>query len=78
MRKVMLLCILLAGCQKDGPSYHYDAELRAEKFTECMELAAKIGQGQAKYNDLSEVADSCGNTSYYIAHKCVANCTPSK
>lgn len=63
MTKIVAICVallLLAGCDQRGPNQ----KLRREIFMHCLEKAP-AGPQVTKYNDWSEVVDSCASAAYY-------------
>lgn len=65
MRLIIFLLFFITGCSdrsfcKNKPV----PELRSKLFQECLKLIPK-GPTHTKYNDWSEVVDSCGDQAYY-------------
>lgn len=59
----VILSVALAGC--DQPvTQRPDNQLRREIFMECLQKAP-AGPQVVKYNDWSEVVDSCARAAYY-------------
>lgn len=61
----VLTVIALAGCTPPTPPTP-DRGLQRQIFVQCLEKAP-AGPISTKYNDWSEVIDSCSNVSYYMA-----------
>lgn len=67
MKAALIACIILglAGCQQAIPErWEPNQELRAKLFQDCLK-SLPAGPVATKYNDWSEVVDSCGSAAYY-------------
>lgn len=64
MTKTLSICVvlMLAGCAPPTP----DRKMQQQLFFECLQKAP-AGPVATKYNDWSEVIDSCQSAAYYMA-----------
>lgn len=58
----ILAALMLAGCEPPKPN----RKLQQELFFQCLQKAP-AGPVATKYNDWSEVIDSCQSAAYYMA-----------
>lgn len=68
--------LALTGCKEYVyPKWAPNQERRQEIFQACLK-ALPAGPVSTKYNDWSEVVDSCASTAYNQSLYCYENCPP--
>lgn len=70
---ILILLLLLAGCENPGPRFRINNELYAKNFQECLKLVPQ-GPVQTKYNDWNEVVKACDSAAWSQSRICYANC----